>query len=217
MKWFQHLADSHNNPKTRLVIRKQGWLGHSLMWICREFVAKYGEKYRLKREKGWKIMLMEYFSLEEVKLDELLSYHAEVNIISAKALKEGDLYIPKLSEYSDVYTKRVRTQTILGAANVPLDNTTLHNIRIHYIRSKGWDTKSLGGSDYARIALAAKRIMNREGTTAELVIEGINWISKKGWEWWTLETLDKYWADFMKHKDRGVPAASKEVDISHLK
>lgn len=215
MKWFQHWADSHTNSKTRLLVRKQGWLGYSLMWVCRELVAKEGERYRIKAEKDWKTTLCELFKIEEKELNNLLAYHGEIKLISANALKDGDLYIPKMSEYSDDYTKRVRRVSAQDTDSVHVDKNILDKIRKYYIQTKGWDFQHLPGGEFSRIDLATKKLMKLTKNVPELIIEAIDWTNKKGWDNWSMETVYKYFADFMKHRNQ-IPAASREVDFERL-
>ncbi len=130
MKWFQHLSDSHTNPKIRQILRKYGVEGVGLWWITCELVAKDGEKNCIKAEKEWKITLQDVSRVEIKKMEEMLNFFAEINSIDKKALKMGKLFLPKLADYSDDYTKRsdrVRTVSEHTPNSVRQQYNTIHN------------------------------------------------------------------------------------------
>lgn len=208
MKWFQHLTDSHNNPKTRNLIRQFGCEGYGILFICREIVGKYGDKFRLKSEKNWKNLLKEATLIDDKKIDEVLNFLATNKDICHKALEIGDLYIPKMKEYSDNWTKKLQRNYEVTTSQVPLHNITLQDITKHYITIKGWGEKSLSKEDYARYGKAIKNLYIRSNQDANLVKRAISWISKQGYDW-TLETVLKKFPDFLK-------VADKEKEISEM-
>ena len=207
MKWFQHLTDSHNNPKTRNLIRQFGCEGYGFLCICREIIGKYGEKYRLKPEKDWKNLLIEATKMDEEKIDDILKFLATNKDIDCKALEMGDLYIPKLREYGDEYTKRLRRESDQAPNKVVLHYITLQDITRHYITVRCLDEKTLSKDDYGRYGKAIKNLFVRAKEDVVLVKEAITWQSKQGYDW-TLETVLKKFPDFLRSKNPEVAAKS---------
>jgi len=140
MKWFQHHSDSHTNLKLRNVLRGHGAEAYGVFWICCEFIAQQGRDFAISKEKRWTIYVADVAKLEMDDLKDILLSLAESNVIDFPEYKKGNLYIPKMSQYSDDYTKRnqrlfgedtdnVRTTT----DNVPLDKKRVHKIRVEDI------------------------------------------------------------------------------------
>lgn len=123
MKWFKHYSDSYLNLKHQQVIARFGLKGYGLYWVCLELVAQQGEMQRIKSEKNWKMVLTHQVRGTEEELDPILEAFSSIGLIDKKALKIGDLYIPKLSEYSDDYTSKVRRVSGQGTDKVLLDKT----------------------------------------------------------------------------------------------
>lgn len=106
MKWFRHESDSHTNVKMRMMFRKHGLAGYGLVWVCREMAAKEGNAFRVATSKDWLITLSESTKLSIEDLSPMLSYAAEIGLIDGDAYSKGDLYVPKMVEYTDDYFKR---------------------------------------------------------------------------------------------------------------
>lgn len=147
MKWFRHQSDSYSNLKLRPVLALFGLEGYGLFWICVELVAQQGIKYRIEAKKTWKSTIQYITKVDEKKLDEILEMFSEVGLIDKKALNKGILFIPKMLEYSDEYTKKVRREYGQGTDNISLHNSTLHNKIGH--NSKG-EIKMISPADIAR-------------------------------------------------------------------
>jgi hypothetical protein len=190
----------------RQILRKHGLEGYAICWILREMVAKEGEKYRLKAEKDWKTTLCELSCKSVSQVDEWLNYQAEINAIDRKALEIGDLYIPKLKEYSDDYTKKLRRHYV--ESTLRLDKNTLDKIILHYITIKkfpvynkdGSKDKELEKAIWVRNVKTAKKLAILAKGKVDSVIEAINWFGnicdKKGLSW-TLETIEKWYPEFL--------------------
>lgn len=73
----------------------------------------------------------------------------------------------------------------------------INKIREEYITLKGLDLKNFYPDDFARTAKAIKNLVFKAGGRDALVVEGLHWIAKQSYEW-SLETLVKKWAEFMK-------------------
>jgi len=82
-----------------------------------------------------------------------------------------------------------------GTPMVYADKIRIEQIRTEYISLKGFVIKNLLPTDYARMGKAIKSLLERTNGDAELVIKGLQWISKQNYSW-TLETLDKKWIEF---------------------
>lgn len=121
MKWFKHMSDSRFNLKLRPVIAKFGMEGYGVYWSCVEMVAQQGCDSRIKGEKEWRNALLMDTRVAEKKLDDILEFFASSKLIDEKALKNKDLFIPKMRDYSDEYTDKVRRKSRQGRDNVVLE------------------------------------------------------------------------------------------------
>lgn len=124
MKWLRHQSDFHDNPKGKQIIRKYGMEGVGFWWILCEMVAKYGTEYRLKSRTDWKISVQEITKIFQEKSEEMLNFLADIRSIDKKALLRGDLYIPKMADYSDEYTDKLRRKSRQGTDKVVLQHVT---------------------------------------------------------------------------------------------
>ena len=128
MKWFKHYSDSYSNLKLQAVIAEFGMEGYGFFWVCDELVAQQGEGFRIGGNKGWKKALSYITRISNERIDNMLSFFAEVNLIDSKSLEKGDLYMPKLGEYGDEYSSR-KKPTSTTCRQTP-DNVVLEEIRI---------------------------------------------------------------------------------------
>ena len=125
MKWFKHYSDSYSNLKLVGILSRQGLEGYGLFWICVEMTAQQGKNGLLPAEKGWKAALSYVSRKEEKYIQEILEGFAEQRLIEKKALDKGHLHIPKLLEYSDDYTDKLRRKSVQGTDKVPLDKSRI--------------------------------------------------------------------------------------------
>jgi len=130
MKWFQHSSDSYTDFKHQSLIDNFGMEGYGFFWLCCEIVAQQGKNYRLKDVKMWKSALKRISLLPEEKITSLLFELGELKLISGKSLQSGVLYIPKMGDYSDDYTKRVRRVSEHSSESVRQDKKRVDKIRI---------------------------------------------------------------------------------------
>lgn len=213
MKWFKHLTDSHANGKMRQILRKHGLEGYAFCWICRELIGKEGNgKYRISSEKDWKLTLKDISGLEEEKINSYLSYQAEIGAIDHKALEKGDLYIPKLKEYGDEYSTRISRHT---PDNVRVDKIRIDKIRLEYIKTKGFRIEDFSSDDFNRTAKAIKTLLIKSNLKDDLVVKSFKWAGQKEWCDWTLETIVRKWADFIKEQGqvRVEPKPKPDCDV----
>jgi len=204
--------------KIRTLIEKHGLEGYAIWLLCLEFLGKEGEKkskegkkWSLNGQTRWKEHLMKVAGWSENgKLESILGTLAELKLICSKSLKYGNLYSPNFKERADEYTRRQlrliseqTTDNILLDKN-RIDKNRIDKIRIEYIKLKGWDIKNFFPDDFARTAKAIKTLVFKAKGKEELVLEGLAWISKQRYEW-SLETLVKQWAKFMKENKRYEP------------
>ncbi|HEY1037357.1 MAG TPA: Lin1244/Lin1753 domain-containing protein [Candidatus Paceibacterota bacterium] len=129
MKWFKHYSDSYSNLKLQQVLSEHGTEGYGFFWICVEFVAQQGTNSRIKIEKNWKRVLAHIGHVSEERMNHLLNFFASVNLIDKRGLEIGDLYIPKLKDYGDEYSDKLRRKSRQGRDNVGLDKTRTEEIR----------------------------------------------------------------------------------------
>lgn len=141
MKWFKHYSDSHTNLKLRDVLAEHGMEGYGFWWVCVELIAQQGTNFRIKSDKNWKKTLSFDTRIEIKKIDALLNYFSETNLIDKKALENGDLFIPKLKDYGDEYTDKVRRLSRQGTDTIVLDKTRTEEIRLEQnkIFQEWWD------------------------------------------------------------------------------
>lgn len=205
MKWFQHMTDSHTNGKMRIIIRKHGMKGYGFYWLINEIIAKEGEKFKIKPEKEWKIIVKEMSLLEDKEIEEILQFFGGIKAICAKALGKDELYNPKLKERADDYTKRRRRVSEHPSDNVPLQYNTRQYITKQYITTKGWEKDGLTKDDYARINKNINALWGRvagqgdEATKAAIICKVISWVANKDYIDWTLETVLKKWPEAIKN------------------
>ena len=181
-------------------MEKHGLEGYAIWNLCLELLGKEGKKGILNSKSGWKNGLCKVIGWSDNgKLNSILDTMGELNLINIKSLKYGNLYIPKFNKRLDDYTARLlRTNPEQTTEKVTLEQNRIEQIRIEYIRHKGLDIKNFFPDDYARTAKAIKTLVFKAGGKDELVLEALEWISKQRYEW-SLETLIKQWATFMKY------------------
>lgn len=130
MKWFKHFSDAYTNFKLRELLCTHGVEAYGLYWLCLELVAQQGKQFRIKKEKSWKKTIIFWTEMEEARVDELLDAFADLNLIDKKQLKMGVLSVPKMQEYSDEYTNKLRRMYGHGTDSVPLEQNRLDKNRI---------------------------------------------------------------------------------------
>ena len=138
MKWFQHQSNSHRDFNVEPLVDKYGMEGYGLFWLCGEIIAEKGISYKITEDKGWKRYLMSRSKFPEGKLNEILNEMAELNLIDKKELDKGCLSMPKMENYSDDYTKKIRRVSEQSTDSVPTvsgpDKIREDKIRLDKIR-----------------------------------------------------------------------------------
>lgn len=107
-----------------------GLEGYGFFWVCLELVAQQGNACKIKGERSWKRVLTYITRQKEERVDELLKAFAEIQLIDKKALEDNVLYIPKMADYSDEYTKRIRRVYGQGTDKVVLEENRREENRI---------------------------------------------------------------------------------------
>jgi hypothetical protein len=130
MKWFKHYSDAYSNLKHQQVISQFGLRGYGFFWVCVEFVAQQGQNSRIKAEKKWKNVLSFITRERDDDIEKMLSVFADVGLIDKKGLEIGDLYVPKIRDYSDEYTDKLRRKSrhspdIVGLDKIRIDKNRL--------------------------------------------------------------------------------------------
>jgi len=121
MKWIKHFSNAHDNLKFEEIIDKFGWEGYAYYWVLLELVAEQGTNFRLPSGKCWKIKGRKLFKVSNKKFDNYLNLLAKNKLISKKALNNGTLSIPKMQEYADEYTRKVRSNSRHAPDKLPLE------------------------------------------------------------------------------------------------
>lgn len=130
MKWFKHYSDAGDNLKLKIIRREFGLEGYGFYWLCLELVASQSEEYRINKDKEWKTELAISSSFGQELIEKILSRFADLNLIDKKSFIRGHLYLPKMAEYSDEYTSKLRR--VSGHSR---DNVRLEEIRTEEIRT----------------------------------------------------------------------------------
>lgn len=220
MKWFQHQTHSHTDLALRVVIAEYGLEGYGFYWICCELVGQQGDKYRLNGVKGWLKALKDISKLSEDKIKSILDKFSSLELICRKSLKKGELYIPKMSKYSDDYTKQLRRRFEVGSDNIRqeenrIDKNRLDRVIQEYITLRNWqsslkDNPSLLTDIYKRNCKAAKNLLLL-ATNDEQVLQAMRTMAndyKAKNLTWTLETVIKHYPDLIKPRQpqRRIPS-----------
>ena len=121
MKWFKHFSDAYINLKHQSLRAKHGLEGYGFYWMILELVAQQGENFKINAKKDWIGALMTVSGLPVEKVKTLLNYFSDNDLIDEKAYKKGDLFVPKLQEYSDEYTAKLRSKSRQSRDNVGLE------------------------------------------------------------------------------------------------
>ena len=136
MKWFQHQSNSHNNLKFQPILEEFGLKGYGMYWILCELVAEQGSNYVITSQKKWKQGLIWSSNVDPSLLDKMLISFADANLISKKWLNRGALAIPKMKDYSDNWTKRPQSNSVVTTQKLPVDKIRIDKIRIDKIREE---------------------------------------------------------------------------------
>lgn len=91
----------------------------------------------------------------------------------------------------------------------------IDKIREEYIRLKGYKLSDIPAQEHARYTKAIMALLKHTKGDSDIVVEGLQWMNTKNWDW-TIESLIKFWAEFLKKKDAPKSAAAKEADLSHI-
>lgn len=203
MKWFQHQTHSHTDLALRDIMADFGMEGYGFYWICLELIGQQGDNYRLNGVKSWQKALKDISKLDDKKIDKLLNRFSELNLICRKSMNKGELYIPKMKNYSDDYTKKIRRVSEHSTDNVHVDKIRIDKIIQEYIRVKNWD-KSIKENPllltdiYKRNCRIAKSLILMANNDS-LVIKAMENMAAQYNEKklsWTLETVAKHYLEF---------------------
>ena len=159
----------------------------------------------------------------ELLKEHLRTKHTEAEL--GKLMEEVREHFPKVLAHKEYYYIKdlsgylhwVRPRNSLGTPKEVIPLVDINKIKEYYVAQKGWDMKHVPHTQHGRMYTAITQLYELANKNWDLVRESIDWGKRLGWTGWCLEYIIKNWAEFMKQKDQGVPAASREVDLSHLK
>ncbi|MCG2770966.1 MAG: hypothetical protein L6277_02610 [Desulfobacterales bacterium] len=119
MKWFEHQTSAHQNKKIRKIeifYKDRG--GQAVMaaigrfWRLHEIVGNQGlgddglDTFSLPVDYGFEVLADDLFCSQD-ELFEFLELLADINSIDADSWRDQKIvYLPKLAERADTYTKR---------------------------------------------------------------------------------------------------------------
>lgn len=220
MKWFKHETDALGNLKLQSVITKLGAEAYGYYWACLELVGLQGTNFRLGAEKDWKVLLKKFLEIDLPKQETYLEFFAEKKLIDKKSLDKGDLYIPKLRERADDYTKRVRRVSEQSSDNVPLEENRREQKRTEepfdstsyilkmlsdkqrhikiigtYWQFKGYEFETIEAAR-ASIKRDLKPARDLVGYGDEKILRTMEHLKAKAEYKWTLETVHKFIDEF---------------------
>jgi len=116
---------------------------YGFFWICVELVAQQGKNCRIDAKRDWKKVLSYISRKNENQVEQFTRAIAEYDLIDKNALNKGNLYIPKLREYSDNYTDKVRTKfdkvrtlSVQGTDSVRVEEKRREEKRSVYARAR---------------------------------------------------------------------------------
>ena len=203
MKWFQHQTHSHTDLALRDIMADFGMEGYGFYWICLELIGQQGDSYRLNGVKSWQKALKDISKLDDKKINNLLKRFSELNLICRKSMDKGELYIPKMKNYSDDYTKKQRRVSEHTTDKVHVDKIRIDKIIQEYIRVKKWNGSTQNNPTlltdiYKRNCKSAKQLILMANND-NLVIKAMENMSVQYNEKklsWTLETVAKHYLEF---------------------
>ncbi len=117
MRWFKHDCDMHTDLKIQAHLSEHGLEGYAIFNLCLELVGKEGSRGKLMSKTMWQDGLLKVFArsddgMGKVKLNKILMYLAQIDLISSKSFKYGHLHIPNFTKRIDDYTARqIRTMS----------------------------------------------------------------------------------------------------------
>lgn len=100
MRWFAHQTDAGEDPKIVKVCLKFGGDGYMLYFRTLELQGR--EEKPLQPD----FSLAHAMFLEEKRMREIYAYFAEIGLIDAEQWKAGAVFVPKLFDRADNYTKQ---------------------------------------------------------------------------------------------------------------
>lgn len=86
--------------------------------------------------------------------------------------------------------------TISKVISKVINKEMIHTVRKAYASLKELDIKHFSREEYGRTGKAIKVLLTNSDVGQ--VVAGLEWVAGKGYCDWTIETLIKKWADFMK-------------------
>ena len=182
MKWFQHKSDAYTDLKLQAIIDEFGMEGYGLYWVCCELIAQQGDDYHLNNIEIWLSALKRITRIKEEKVKEIIVKFASLTLICEDSLEKGILYIPKMANYSDDYSKRVRRVSEQSSDNVHVDKIRIDKITLDKINNiyKTFKEKINNGN---RLTIKAKlKLKTRLKTfTEQDLLKAIDNFSKDSW------------------------------------
>ncbi len=138
MKWFKHDTDMHTDIKVQNLVDKCGFEAYGIYNLCLEMVGKEGKRYRLDGRLRWRQLILKVTQWsDEGRLDTIINTMAELRLICPKALKYGNLYIPKMKSRVDEYTQRnIGSKSGVSRDNIGAKNNTTEYNRIEKEKNK---------------------------------------------------------------------------------
>ena len=184
MKWFKHQSDAYSNLKMQQMMCELGTEGYGHFWICIELVAQQGKNCRIDAKKCWKKSLLFITRTDEEKMERILTIFAEVELIDKKALNKGDLYIPKLRDYSDDYTNKVRRVSRQSTDSVLLEENRIDKNRKEENILTDFDTfwKAYPRKEGKRPAQKSWKSLNPSKELVKSILEDLE-LRKKSEQW----------------------------------
>lgn len=203
MKWFKHDTNASSDLAIARLEQMYGNDGYAAFFKCLEIVGERGISCKISFKDYPLPLIAKRTNLSEDRLGEILALMSELGLCSAKALKSGVLFFPKLQSRADDYSARKRRVT-----EQHTNTDDVFRVRDSYFNARGYLKETLTPSDYGRFGKRAKELLERARGDVEECLEAISWIAAKGYSEWSIETLLKKYPDFLKER--------KSVNVKEL-
>lgn len=100
---------------------------------------------------------------------------------------------------------------------IPIVSNVFQDVREHYARLKQHDITKYTKDDYARTGRVIKLLLDRANNNNQQIMDCITWVSKQGYNDWTLETCNKKWHDFINCKGKSKGIKTQEEILKNIR
>lgn len=226
MKWFKHDTDASDDIKIKRLEEEFKNDGYAVFFKTLEVIGKEGVKGRISFEKYPKKWLSQQCHVSEEKIQEIYTKMAGIGLINRKSFNRGVLHIPNFAQRADNYSKYIRRDFEANSNQLNVEKNRIEKNRIDkiiekFVELKGWseitkDKKEMVNSIYKRHCRPAKELAliseNNDGLAAMEWFAGV--ANKKNFNW-TIETIIKWFPEWLKTERKSDALKSLEAKLGH--